>query len=119
MDALAETPPAKRRITIRSAVRANDVEVCVCDTGSGLSPDVFRTLFTPFVTTKSNGLGIGLTIAQRIIQAHSGTIVAHENGDGGATFAVTLPRSSVSSRFTLGGPAHLQPGTRVSATIGQ
>ena len=94
MDALAETPPARRRITIRSTVRADDVDVSVRDTGTGLPAQVIDTLFTPFVTTKSHGLGIGLTIAQRIVVAHAGTIVAHENADGGATFTVTLPRVS-------------------------
>ena len=93
MDALAETPPARRRITIRSAVKAADIEVSVCDTGTGLSADIIGTLFTPFVTTKSHGLGIGLTIAQRIVAAHGGTIAAR-NLNGGATFTVTLPRSA-------------------------
>jgi len=82
MDALAETPPAKRHITIRSAVRAADVEVSVCDTGTGLPADIIDTLFTPFVTTKSHGLGIGLTIARSIVDAHGGTIAAHRNPDG-------------------------------------
>jgi signal transduction histidine kinase len=50
------------------------------------------TLFTPFVTTKSTGLGIGLTIAQRIVDAHGGTITG-ENLNGGATFTVRFPRS--------------------------
>ena len=74
MDALAETPPARRHITIRSAVTAADVEVSVCDTGTGLPAEIIGTLFTPFVTTKSHGLGIGLAIAQRIVDAHGGTI---------------------------------------------
>ena len=96
MDALAETPPARRHITIRSAVKAADVEVSVCDTGTGLPADIIDTLFTPFVTTKSHGLGIGLTIARSIVDAHGGTIAAHRNLDGGATFTVTLPRSATS-----------------------
>ena len=94
MDALTETPPASRRITIRCAVRAADVEVSVCDTGPGLPAEVMATLFTPFVTTKTNGLGVGLTIARTIVEAHGGTIDARENLDGGATFTVTLPRSA-------------------------
>jgi len=94
MDALTETPPARRRITIRCAVRAADVEVSVCDTGPGLPAEVMATLFTPFVTTKTNGLGVGLTIARTIVEAHGGTIDARENLDGGATFTVTLPRSA-------------------------
>ena len=91
MDALAKTPPARRRITIRSAVRSADVEVSVSDTGTGLPPEIIEGLFTPFVTTKSHGLGIGLTIARTIVDAHGGTIGAHQNPDGGATFTVTLP----------------------------
>lgn len=93
MDAMAETPPARRSITIRSMARADTVEVSVRDTGPGLPADIVGKLFTPFVTTKSHGLGIGLTISQRIVEAHAGTIVAHNNVDGGATFCVTLPRS--------------------------
>jgi two-component system sensor kinase FixL len=93
MDALDETPPARRQITIRSAVRAAAVEISVRDTGSGFPAEITDTLFAPFVTTKSNGHGIGLTIAQRIVEAHSGTIVAHKNLNGGATFTFTLPRS--------------------------
>ena len=92
MDAMAETPPARRQLTIRSEVRGADVEVSVRDTGTGLPADIIGTLFTPFVTTKSHGLGIGLTIARTIVEAHGGTINAHNNPNGGATFTVTLPR---------------------------
>ena len=93
MDAMAETPPARRHVTIRSEVRAADVEVSVRDTGTGLPAQINGTLFTPFVTTKSHGLGIGLTIARTIVDAHGGTIDAHNNPEGGATFTVTLRRS--------------------------
>ena len=93
MDAMAETPPARRRVTISSEVRAADVEVSVRDTGPGLPADIIGTLFTPFVTTKSHGLGIGLTIARTIVDAHGGTIDARNNPEGGATFTVTLRRS--------------------------
>jgi C4-dicarboxylate-specific signal transduction histidine kinase len=96
MDALAESPSAKRQITIRTAIVAADVEISVCDNGTGLPAEIIGSLFTPFVTTKSHGLGIGLTIAQRIVEAHDGTIVANENVDGGATFTVMLPRSAES-----------------------
>jgi signal transduction histidine kinase len=92
MDALADTPQGKRHITIRCKDTPADVAVSVSDTGSGLPAAVMATLFTPFVTTKANGLGIGLTITQSIVEAHGGTIYARENDDGGATFTVTLPR---------------------------
>jgi signal transduction histidine kinase len=93
MDAMAEMPPSGRYLTIRSDVRATDVEVSVRDTGTGLPEPVNGTLFTPFVTTKSHGLGIGLTIVRTIVDAHGGTIDARNNPGGGAIFSVTLPRS--------------------------
>ena len=93
MDAMADTPPARRRVTISTDVSAADVAVSVRDTGTGLPEHIDGTLFTPFVTTKANGIGIGLTIARTIVDAHGGTIDAHNNPEGGATFTVTLRRS--------------------------
>jgi len=94
MDAVTETPPARRRITISTEVKAADVEVSVRDAGTGLPPQINGTLFTPFVTTKAHGLGIGLTITQTIVDAHRGTIEARNNPESGATFTVTLPRTT-------------------------
>ena len=79
--------------------------------------DVIGTLFTPFVTTKANGIGIGLTIAQRIIEAHNGTITARQNANGGATFAVTLPHGA--SPGVGVGETDFLAVTRVNASIGQ
>jgi len=93
MDAMAETPAERRRITIQNDVSPGSVEVSVRDTGTGLPASLDGKLFEPFVTTKTNGLGIGLTIAHTIIEVHRGRIDAHNNPDGGATFTVTLPRS--------------------------
>ena len=93
MDAMAETPPTRRRVTISTEVRAADVGVSVRDAGTGLPAQINGTLFTPFVTTKAHGLGIGLTITQTIVNAHGGTIDARNNPEGGATFTVTLRRS--------------------------
>jgi signal transduction histidine kinase len=92
MDAMAETRPARRRVTISTEVRAADVAVSVRDAGMGL-PARINALFRPFVTTKAHGLGIGLTITRTIVDAHGGTIDARNNPEGGATFTVTLHRS--------------------------
>ena len=94
IDAMAETPPSLRRITIRGTATTSSVDVCVSDTGKGLPADIVDRLFTPFVTTKSNGLGIGLTIVRSIVDAHGGSIAAVSNPEGGATFTVTLPLSA-------------------------
>ena len=93
MDAMADTPPARRQMTISTESRAADVAMSVSDAGTGLPADIDGTLFTPFVTTKTQGLGIGLAITRSIVDAHGGTIAAHNNPDSGATFTVTLRRS--------------------------
>ena len=90
MDAMGETPPDRRHITISSEVRGADVEVSVHDSGPGLPADVLGKLFTPFVTTKSHGLGIGLAIVRTIVEAHGGRIDARNHPEGGAIFTVTL-----------------------------
>jgi two-component system sensor kinase FixL len=92
MDAMAETSSAQRHLTIRTEVQAAAIEFSVSDTGTGLSAHMDGKLFTPFVTTKAEGTGIGLTIARTIVDAHGGTIDAHNNPAGGATFTVILPR---------------------------
>jgi len=102
MDAMAETPPARRRVTISTEARGDAVDVSVRDAGTGLPAQIDGTLFTPFVTTKPQGLGIGLTITRTIVDTHGGTIDAHNNPDGGATFTVTLRR--VEAPGDLSGP---------------
>jgi signal transduction histidine kinase len=101
IDAMAETPRERRRVTITTEVNAAHIAVSVRDAGTGLPEQVNGALFTPFVTTKANGLGIGLAIAQTIVDAHGGTIAAHNNPEGGATFTVTLRRSDTPA-FDLG-----------------
>ena len=81
IDAMSQTPPDRRRLTVSTDVRGANVDISVRDTGTGLPEDFDAKLFTPFVTTKSHGMGIGLTIVQTIVAAHGGTIGARNNPD--------------------------------------
>jgi two-component system, LuxR family, sensor kinase FixL len=85
----------RKELTVKTLPAANGmVEVSVADTGSGLSDEVLCRLFQPFVTTKANGMGVGLSISRRIIEAHGGELWAERNPDGGALFRFTLMTSN-------------------------
>ncbi|MEQ8652099.1 MAG: PAS domain S-box protein [Kiloniellales bacterium] len=70
---------------------ADEVLVTIGDGGPGLPEEISERLFEPFVTTKENGLGIGLAVCRTIIKAHNGKIWADTNAEGGADFHFTLP----------------------------
>jgi len=92
MDALAEQPPEKRSIVVRASHNGNGtVELSVQDSGPGVDPVRLPRLFEPFFTTKQSGIGMGLTICRRIVEAHHGRIWAENLPGGGAIFRVTLP----------------------------
>ena len=82
---------AKRELLL-SAFRNDSemVQISVADTGSGLAPEVISQLFQPFVTTKQNGMGVGLSICRTIVESHGGKIWAESNAGGGTVFHFTL-----------------------------
>jgi signal transduction histidine kinase len=91
MDAMSHLPVAERRITIRT-VRDNEVaEVSIADRGPGIPPDNLKQVFEPLFTTKTEGMGIGLSIARTIVEAHLGQLLAENQPGSGALFRVSLP----------------------------
>src|SRR5262249_28754916 len=76
LEAMADTPPGERELTLRTALTPRGVEVTVADAGCGLSPGAAERLFTPFFTTKPHGMGLGLAVSQSIVQAHGGRLWA-------------------------------------------
>ena len=91
MDAMSEIPASHRRLTIQTARRDEFAEVAIADAGLGIPPDKLQGVFEPFVTTKAHGMGMGLSIARSVIEAHNGTISAHNQARGGAVFRIRLP----------------------------
>jgi signal transduction histidine kinase/integral membrane sensor domain MASE1 len=92
MEAMAECIEGSRTVTVRTRNRQpKTVQVSVEDTGPGLQDGSQELIFEPFYTTKSAGMGMGLSIVRSIIEAHGGTIWAVNNPTCGATFHFTLP----------------------------
>ena len=92
LDAITQGKTDRREITIKIAKeKPGWAGISVRDTGGGIDPSVANRLFEPFVTTKSNGMGLGLLVTRSIIENHGGKIWATSNPDGGTTFTFTVP----------------------------
>jgi signal transduction histidine kinase len=72
-------------------LQTGEIQITVCDTGTGLPEEIADRLFTPFTSTKSTGTGLGLSISRRIVEEHGGTITARNRPTGGACFTISLP----------------------------
>lgn len=90
LDAMREHD-GRRELTVATAAGEDDMAVVsVIDTGPGLASEAAQRLFQPFVTTKAQGMGVGLSISRNIIEAHGGRIWTEANLKGGAIFRFTL-----------------------------
>jgi PAS domain S-box-containing protein len=97
LDAINEAKPDLRKIVIRTEEEKDrDVKVSVKDFGAGIDETYREKLFEPFHTTKPGGMGMGLAISARIIDAHGGSLWGENNPDRGATFYFTLPTTTES-----------------------
>jgi signal transduction histidine kinase len=91
MDASAEVPPDRRTIVVQLEFAAGAYSILVKDQGSGFADGDVSKLFDSFFSTKRTGMGLGLSIARTIVEAHGGTIEAENAPGGGAVFHVQLP----------------------------
>lgn len=91
-----EDLPVRRLLVTSRVIEDGAVEVAVADTGAGVDDDFRERLFQPFMTTKAEGMGVGLSISRSIIEAHGGRIWADANPGGGTVFRFTLPPAPAS-----------------------
>lgn len=94
IEAMRDTPTEKRIIRIRTSRVENFAQLSVSDRGSGIPEDKLKEVFEPFFTSKAEGMGMGLSIARTIIEAHNGQVSARNRDHGGATFRIRLPIST-------------------------
>src|ERR1700722_6799498 len=92
IEAMTNVAYRQRTLTVQSGVQNGDViRVAVLDSGIGLSEEIKQRLFEPFFTTRTKGMGMGLSISRSIIEAHGGRLWGESNGTAGSVFQFTLP----------------------------
>ena len=92
LEAPMEGVSEDRELTLQTGLAADgDVEITICDNGSGLSPQARERMFDPFFSTKPDGTGLGLPISNTVVRAHGGTISYRPNSPRGACFTIRLP----------------------------
>src|SRR5262249_1749102 len=89
----AQHCPEGKPITMRLARRGKNVVISVHDRGTGIAPDRLKRIFDAWYSQRPGGLGLGLTIAQRIMLAHNGGIRARSKVGNGTTMSIWLPLS--------------------------
>lgn len=95
IEAMQVVPAAERLLSISTAMETDAgvdrLMLSVADSGPGIAAEIAEQLFDPFVTSKEEGMGLGLSISRGIIEAHRGGLSARNGADGGAVFLFTLP----------------------------
>ena len=87
----ADAMPDGGKLTLSTRVIDGQLDLTVSDTGAGIPHEILPKIFDPFVTTKSQGTGLGLATVHSIIRAHRGTIHVASQPNHGTTFTVRLP----------------------------
>ncbi len=111
MQALAPSAPQERVLVMRVRQATGTwVEFSVADAGEGITPEVARQLFTPFFTTKEEGMGLGLSLCRTVVEQHGGALSFEAQSPRGTIFVFTLPAAPASAEAAL---PHAGPGLTV------
>ena len=94
IEAMQDIAPERRLLRISAAHEAGQVLVCVADQGHGIAPAVAERLFSPFFSTKAEGMGMGLSVCRTAVEFHGGTLKHTDNPGGGTIFSFALPAQS-------------------------
>ena len=91
LDAMRDQPAARRQLRIQTSAADGRVRVALRDRGHGIPENAMADIFRPFFTTKTQGLGMGLSISRSMVEAHGGKLWAENAPDGGAIFWIDMP----------------------------
>ena len=91
VEAMQDAPPERRAVRIGATLAHGQVCVTVTDQGHGIAPEVAERLFSAFFSTKSEGMGMGLSICRSAVEFHGGTLTHRDNPGGGTVFSFCLP----------------------------
>jgi signal transduction histidine kinase len=101
-DAMNGVDDRPRQVLIRTEPEGDRVRLTVQDAGVGLDPRSVEQLFEPFYSTKTGGMGIGLSVSRSIIENHHGRLSAARNDGPGATFSFSIPHTFRTPAVTVG-----------------
>ena len=115
----AESMPNGGLLTIANRIDRENLAITFTDTGVGMTNETFQKLWTPLFTTKTRGIGLGLVICKRYVEAHGGTITAKSALGKGTTFTVTLPVTTQADKKREVDLVALMPATEISQTASE
>jgi two-component system sensor histidine kinase DctS len=97
IESMQGVAPERRVLRIAASGAGGQVSVSVIDNGHGIAPEVAERLFSPFFSTKAEGMGMGLSICRTAIEFHGGTLTHAANPGGGTVFTFILPQQAAAA----------------------
>jgi signal transduction histidine kinase len=98
VEAMSSVTDRERVLHIKSAIMPSGVRITVADAGTGIDQDSIERIFDTFFTTKSHGMGMGLSICRSIVEAHGGRLSVSPSHPYGSIFEIDLPAARIDDR---------------------